>query len=91
MNHLMFNSQPTNTALNGTESLNQDLATSSQIMISLPSTQDPMAPSLGLSGVFGEIPFTPMISDPDLTRPRIPGMAKGRIVRMASDFDEPVR
>jgi len=76
-------------ALIGTISYNQVLSTGSQIMITMPAVQG-LTPILGLSGMIGAVPFSPAIADPDLTKPRTPGLARGRILRMAADFDAPV-
>lgn len=72
--------------ITGTESSNQVLSTGSQIMLTVPMVQN-LTPVIGLSGMIGNMPFSPALSDPDLTHARTPGLARGRILRMADDFD----
>lgn len=74
----------------GTQSSNQVLAAGSQVMISMPTLQG-MTPMLGLSGTIGSIPYNPAMSDADVSKPRTPGLARGRIVRMDDDFNAPLR
>jgi hypothetical protein len=89
MNSNISNNQPY--MLTGSDSSNQLFATGSQVSIVCPANQD-LTPNFWLTGVFGEIAFTPVVIDPpDLTRPRIPGTAHGRILRMANDFNEPLK
>ena len=41
-------------------------------------------------GILAEIPMNPIESNPDLTTPRLPGLAKGRILRVDPNFDAPL-
>jgi hypothetical protein len=60
-------------------SLSQILTTSSKIDIVFPTTQG--KDSTFPFGVLGEVPFSPIESNPDLTTPRLPGLGKGRVLR----------
>ena len=52
-------------------------------MISLPTSQagTPLVP-----GVLVAVPFAPMEYETDLSRPRVAGAGKGRVLWMAPDF-----
>jgi hypothetical protein len=67
-------------------SLSQILTTSSKVDIVLPTSN-----SLQLLpfpfGILAGIPIDPIESNPDLKTPRLPGLAKGRILRVDPDFD----
>jgi hypothetical protein len=41
-------------------------------------------------GILAEVPMTPIDYNPDLNMPRVPGAGKGRILKVASDFDAPL-
>jgi hypothetical protein len=68
-------------------SLSQILTTASKIDIVLPTSQSQV---LFPFGILAEIPIDPIESNPDLKMPRLPGLAKGRILRVDSDFDAPL-
>ncbi len=70
-------------------SLSQILTTSSKIDIVFPTTQGGEA--IFPFGVLAEVPMTPLEYDPDLTKPRVAGAGKGRILMVAPDFDAPLQ
>jgi len=73
------------------ESMNQNLTTASRISIVLPTTQsEGVFPSFPF-GVLAEVPMAPLEFNADLTAPRVPGTGKGRILKVAPDFDAPLR
>jgi hypothetical protein len=74
----------------GAESSNQVLSAGSQVMISMPTIQG-VIPMLGLSGMIGSIPYNPVMSDADISKPRTPRLARGQIIRMDDDFNLPLR
>lgn len=73
------------------ESLTQSPTTASRVMIVQPTSQLDESVPLCAPGVLAEVAMSPMDYDPDISRPRVPGSAKGRILRIASDFDAPLR
>jgi hypothetical protein len=64
-------------------SLTQTPNAASQVMISLPTTQ---AGTPSIPGVLVAVPFAPMEYETDLSRPRVAGAGKGRVLWMAPDF-----
>lgn len=69
--------------------LSQILTTASKIDIALPTSQGQEQPAFPF-GIFASTPIDPVISDPDISTPRLPGLAKGRVLRVSADFDAPV-
>jgi hypothetical protein len=69
-------------------SLSQILTTSSKIDIVFPTTQ--VQEIAFPFGILAEIPITPIESNPDLTKPRIPGLARERVLRVDPSFDAPL-
>lgn len=68
------------------EALTQTPTAASRVMIVPPTTQSQPSP-ISAAGVLPELAITPMEYDPDLTRPRVSGSGKDRILRIAHDFD----
>jgi hypothetical protein len=64
-------------------SLTQAPNAASRVMISLPTSQagTPLVP-----GVLVAVAFAPMEYETDLSRPRVAGAGKGRVLWMAPDF-----
>lgn len=67
----------------------QYLTPAGHITIVIPMTQYPGTPSSAF-GMLAEVPMNPIVYNPDLTSPRIPGAGAGRILRVAPDFDAPI-
>jgi hypothetical protein len=68
------------------ESLTQHPSVASRISIVVPSSQgDQWIPS-PTPGIIAEVAVSPIEYDPDLSRPRIAGAGKDRILRIARDF-----
>ena len=88
MNTLNATIQNQNTFFSPT-SLSQILTTSSKIDIVFPTTQDQEV-SFPF-GILAEVPMTPLEYNPDLTKPRVAGAGKGRILKVAPDFDAPLQ
>jgi hypothetical protein len=68
------------------ESLTQSPSTASRTTIVAPSSQSDQWVPNSAPGVLAEVAMSPIEFDPDLTRPRIPGAAKGRVLKIAADF-----
>lgn len=69
--------------------LSQILTTASKIDIVLSTGQRQDHPAFPF-GIFASTPIDPVVSDPDISAPRLPGLAKGRVLRVATDFDAPI-
>jgi hypothetical protein len=72
-----------------TVGLSQILTTGSKIDIALPATQGQEPPAFPF-GILASTPIDPVVSDPDISAPRLPGLAKGRVLRVNADFDDPI-
>jgi len=70
-------------------SMNQTLTTDSRIAIVLPSTQGQSMAAFAF-GILAHAAIAPMEYDPDLSKPRLPGSGKNRILWIAPDFDAPL-
>ena len=65
------------------QSMTQTPNAASQVMISQPTSQLQFS---SIPGVLAEVPFAPMESSADLSRPRVAGAGKDRILWMSPDF-----
>ncbi len=70
-------------------SLSQILTTASKIDIVLPTSQSQELLAFPF-GILAAIPIDPVEPNQDLKIPRLPGLVKGRILRVDSDFDAPL-
>jgi hypothetical protein len=69
--------------------LSQILTTASKIDIVLSTSQGQEPPAFPF-GILAATPIDPLVYDPDITTPRLPGLAKGRVLRIDTDFDAPI-
>jgi hypothetical protein len=69
--------------------LSQILTTASKLDIALPATQGQERTAFPF-GIFASTPIDPVVYDPDVTTPRLPGLARGRVLQVSADFDAPI-
>lgn len=69
------------------ESLDQSLSVANQVTLVVPTDQTAF---ISVPSIVPWVSITPVAQDPDLTLPRAPGAGRGRILRIARDFDAPL-